>query len=378
MDDTFSGRIGLQQRVLPSYRAAFLDALANKCQGGLSVFAGKPLPTEGVKPVEQLQIARLVHSKNRYFLDPSSSMFLCWQSGFLRWLEEWQPDVLIVEANPRYPITRRAIAWMHHRGRKVIGWGLGAPPIAGAFSGLRRRERLSLLKSLDAIISYSRQGSEQYRQLRLPPERVYVASNAVALTPSIAPPPRPLEFTGGATVLFIGRLQSRKRIDLLIQACAALPIEIQPHVVVVGEGPAHEELINLAQKLYPSVEFVGEKHGAELEPYFASADLFVLPGTGGLAIQQAMAHGLPVIVAQGDGTQDDLVRAENGWQVPPDDLQALTNILLQALSDPVKLRQMGEVSYRIVAEEINVEKMVEVFIHAINDISSEENWPIDR
>jgi glycosyltransferase involved in cell wall biosynthesis len=60
------------------------------------------------------------------------------------------------------------------------------------------------------------------------------------------------------------------------------------------------------------------------------------------------------------------VRSENGWQVPPDDLKALTNILRQALSDPVKLRLMGNASYRIVAEEINVEKMVEVFIEALN------------
>ncbi len=369
MDNTFSGRLGLQQRVLPSYRTAFLDALAKVCQKGLSVFAGKPLPKEGIEPADRLQIAQFVLAKNRYFLDPSSSMFLCWQNGFLRWLEEWQPDGLIVEANPRYPVTHRAITWMHHKGRRVIGWGLGAPPIGGAFSGIRRRERLSMLHSLDAVIAYSNLGAEQYRQLGLPPERVYVASNAVAPVPSLPPPRRPLQFDKQPTVLFVGRLQSRKRVDLLIQACSALPLELQPHVIVVGEGPAREELGNLAQKIYPAVEFVGAKYGAELESYFARADLFVLPGTGGLAIQQAMAHGLPVVVARGDGTQDDLVRAENGWQTPPDNLDTLTNILLQALSDPIKLRKMGDMSYRIVSEEINVDKMVQVFIHALNDIS---------
>jgi len=370
MDVSFPGRLGLQQRVLPSYRAAFLDALAQVCQKGFSVFAGKPLTKEGIEPVEKLQIAQMVQAKNRYFLDPSSSLFLCWQNGFLHWLEEWQPDGLIVEANPRYPVTRQAISWMHHKGRMVIGWGLGAPPIGGAFSGIRRRERLSMLHSLDAVIAYSNLGAEQYRQLGLTPERVYVASNAVAPAPSFPPPQRRLQFDKQPTVLFVGRLQSRKRVDLLIQACSTLPLELQPHVVIVGDGPARDELNVIAQKLYPSVEFVGAKHGAELEPYFAHADLFVLPGTGGLAIQQAMAYGLPVIVARGDGTQDDLVRAENGWQVPPDDLDALTNILLQALSDPVRLRQMGDASYRIVAEEINVDKMVEVFIHALNDIST--------
>lgn len=368
MDDTFPGRVGLQQRVIPSYRAVFLDTLAKACKGGLSVFAGKQLPNEGIDPVDKLQSAQLVQAKNMYFLDPSSSLFMCWQNGFLDWLEDWQPDLLIVEANPRYPITRQAIAWMHHRGRKVIGWGLGAPAIGGPFAGFRGRERFNLIHSLDAIIAYSQQGAEQYRQLGFSPERVYVAFNAVDPAPHIPPPIRPTQFSEKATVLFVGRLQSRKRVDLLLQACAALPREYRPHVVVVGDGPARDEFENLARRIYPNVEFVGAKHGTELEPFFAKADLFVLPGTGGLAIQQAMAHGLPVIVAHGDGTQDDLVRDENGWQIPIDDLQALTNILHQALSDPAQLRQMGEASYRIVSEEINVDKMVEVFIQALNDL----------
>lgn len=131
------------------------------------------------------------------------------------------------------------------------------------------------------------------------------------------------------------------------------------------------ELVQLADKEYPGTEFAGPQQGAELEPYYARADLFVLPGTGGLAIQQAMAHGLPVVAAQGDGTQDDLVRTENGWRVSPDDLQALVNTLERALSDPARLRRMGEAAYHIVAEEINVEKMVQVFIGALKAVSKQ-------
>jgi glycosyltransferase involved in cell wall biosynthesis len=139
----------------------------------------------------------------------------------------------------------------------------------------------------------------------------------------------------------------------------------------VGDGPAMNEYKNLAQRIYSETEFVGAKHGAELEPYFDKADLFVLPGTGGLAIQQAMAHGLPVIVARGDGTQDDLVRRENGWQIPPDDLPGLAHVLQLALTDSTKLRRMGEASYRIVSEEINVDHMVKVFIDVLNKVCNE-------
>jgi glycosyltransferase involved in cell wall biosynthesis len=371
MGDTFPGRVGLQQRVLPSYRAVFFDSLAEKCLGGLSVFAGDPLPGEGIKAVDKLQIAQYVKAKNRYFGNPGSSIFVCWQGSFLQWLEAWQPEILIVEANPRYPTTHKAIEWMRHKERKVIGWGLGAPPIRGPLAGLRQRERLSFLSSLDAVIAYSQQGAEQYRQFGIASDRVYVATNAVEPAPTKPSPPRPSQIDGQATILFVGRLQTRKRVDLLIKACAGLPKEVQPHLIIVGEGPGREELENLGRHIYPTVEFVGEKHDAELEPYFAEADLFVLPGTGGLAIQQAMAHGLPVIVARGDGTQDDLVRSENGWQIPPDDLPGLTNLLQQALTNPTRLRRMGEASYRIVAEEINVDKMVDTFIEILNTLKKE-------
>ena len=162
-------------------------------------------------------------------------------------------------------------------------------------------------------------------------------------------------------MLFIGRLQARKRIDLLLLACAALPPHLQPSLWIVGDGPAAEDAKAMAQRVYPRTEFFGARHGIELEPFF-EADLFVLPGTGGLAVQEAMAHGLPVIVAEGDGTQDDLVRPGNGWLVPPGDLTALTQALQDAVTDVSRLRAMGWESYRIVEGEANLEKMVEVFV----------------
>ncbi len=366
--ELFPGRLGIQQRVLPAYRAVFFDALAGMCADGLSVFAGRPLEMEGIEPTSRLQVAQLREAGNRNFLNPGSAWFICWQDGFIQWLEDWQPEVLFVEANPRYPVTRKAIAWMHSHGRSVIGWGLGAPPISGPLKGVRQKQRLDLLNSLEAIIAYSHFGAQQYRQLGIPAEVIYVAPNAVERTPTEPPVRQPAHFEAQPTVLFVGRLQRRKRVDLLLQACSALPASLQPRLVIAGDGPAQGELQQLANLVYPRAEFVGAKHGGELEPFYASADLFVLPGTGGLAIQQAMAHGLPVVVAGGDGTQDDLVRSENGWQVPPDNFQALADTLRQAFAEPGKLRQMGEASYRIVAEEINVDKMVEVFVRAANEV----------
>ena len=83
-----------------------------------------------------------------------------------------------------------------------------------------------------------------------------------------------------------------------------------------------------------------------------------------------MAHGLPVIVAQGDGTQEDLVHSENGWIIPSNDKAALKDVLTQALSTPARLRQMGAESIRMVANEVNIEAMVAVFIQMALRVTS--------
>jgi len=391
---SFPGRLALQQRVLPTYRLPFFEALAASCQGGLTVFAGQPAAGESITSLDPLSGAHpapnlsLNFTANRHWRTPSSLFYLCWQARLLKWLTQEEPNALIVEANPRIRSTPAAIRWMKARQRPVLGWGLGAPAPHGPLAGLRGRGWPRFLRQFDALIAYSPLGAEQYRLQGFPAERIFVAPNAVTPRPSAPPPPRPVqEGSAGSgseawflrspaptpalttpTVLFVGRLQARKRIEDLLRATAALPAAIQPRLQVVGDGPARSALQALAQEVYPSAEFPGERTGPDLEPYFAAADLFVLPGTGGLAVQQAMAHGLPVIAAQGDGTLDALIRPANGWRVPPSDLPALSAALHTALTDIPRLRRMGAESYRIVAEEVNLEIMVDTFIDALTKL----------
>ena len=355
----FPGRLAVQQRVLPGYRAPFFDLLASACDGGMSLFTGSPRPGEGITTAKQLQIANYRLGKNLHFF--SGPFYLCYQLGLLNWLQHWNPDALIVEANPRYLSTPSAIRWMHERKRPVIGWGLGSPPVCE----LRKQRRASFIHQFDAMIAYSQRGADEYATLGFPREKIFIAHNSVSAPPSFVPDHRLLTIDR-FTILFVGRLQARKRIDSLLRACAQL--NSRPRLVIVGDGPERDALQVLAKEIYPGAEFIGAKHGEELKPYFLEADLFVLPGTGGLAVQEAMSYGLPVIVAQGDGTQDDLVRKENGWQVPPGDFDALVAVMKDALSDVARLRKMGEESYRIVKEEINIEKMVETFVTVLNSL----------
>jgi glycosyltransferase involved in cell wall biosynthesis len=354
MTKIFPNRLALQQRVLPSYRVPFFDLLAQSCES-MCLFTGMPRPVEMIASGKP-QIAKYHEAKNIHLF--SGAFYFCYQRGFINWLEEWNPDALIAEANPRYLATPSAVKWMHTHERKVVGWGLGAPKGNRVWTGF--------IHQFDAMISYSRRGADEYAALGFPREKIFVAHNSVSPAPDQKPDDRPLTIDR-ATILFVGRLQARKRVDYLLRACAEM--ESKPRLVIIGDGPERAALESFAKDVYPATEFIGAKHGAEIKPYFAEADLFVLPGTGGLAVQEAMSHGLPVIVAKGDGTQDDLVREGNGWQINPEDYGALVSTMKNALSDTARLRKMGRESFRIVSEEINIQKMADVFVDALNNVS---------
>jgi len=357
----FKGKLALQQRVLPSYRVPFFDLLAGRCEGGLSLFAGQARPGEMIAG-GTTHVAKHFEAENMHLFN--GAFYLCYQKGFVNWLAAWDPDALIVEANPRYLATSSAIRWMHARGRKVIGWGLGSPPLSGPGAGFRQMRRMQFLSRFDALLAYSQRGAEEYAALGFPRGKIFVAHNSVSPKPAFNV--QRSTFNLQPTILFVGRLQARKRVDALLRACAEM--ESKPRLLIVGDGPERATMESLAREIYPSAEFIGAKHGAELRTYFEQADLFVLPGTGGLAVQEAMSYGLPVIVAKGDGTQDDLVREQNGWQIEPENYGALVAAVKNALSEPARLREMGKESFRIVSEEINIEKMAGTFVRALNSL----------
>ena len=365
--NTIPVRIGLQQRVLPSYRIPFFDSLAEACPQGLSVFAGDPRSNEALDTGAVPMKAEYFHARNLHLFN--GILYACWQTNILQWLQEWQPQVLVMEANPRYPRSGAAIQWMHQRGGKVIGWGLGSPTPSGRLAALRLARRRKFINHFDALITYSQSGSEEYAELGFRDEMIFKAPNAVAPKPTQPLVEKAGDFRNGqAMILFVGRLQARKRVDQLIRACAQMPGNRQPFLDIVGDGPMRRDLEKLAEEIYPKIKFHGAQHGHELELLFHNADLFVLPGTGGLAVQQAMSYGLPVVVGVADGTQSDLVHEENGWMLPDPSAESLKDILLEALSDVQRLRRMGKASYKIVSQDVNLENMVAVFTQAIQKV----------
>jgi glycosyltransferase involved in cell wall biosynthesis len=357
----YDGRLAIQQRVLPNYRVPFFDTLARRCRGGLALFSGEPLAREAIPVGDLPKSAENSLGANKHIFYPGHFLYFCDQPGLIGWLKHAKPDSLILEANPRYLKNFQAISWMRKRGKPVLGWGLGVPEAAGLFSRIRAK----MLGKFDGLIAYSRRGAAEYaRTGLLRPGTIFVAHNAVSPRPTQTPA-APGSGKGSLNLLFVGRLQKRKRLDLLLQACAELPLPVRPVITIVGDGPDRSVFEKQARSSALDVTFTGALGGERLAERYRGTDLFVLPGTGGLAVQEAMSYGLPVVVAEGDGTQSDLVRPDNGWLVPPGDANALRNALQLALSDRTGLARKGAESRRITEEEINIETMADRFIEAL-------------
>jgi len=377
MTETFPGKVGLQQRVLARYRVPLFDQIALELPGGLEVFAGEPRPEEHIVADTSFRNATYVEARNRHI--GRGTLYFCWQRGYKRWLKSADLDALIIAADPRILSSYMAIRYMHSRHRPVIGWGLGT---LSASSGSARFSVLSRLRSrfyrsFDAVIAYSTKAADDYRRAGIPDERIFIAYNAVSTEAADAAQTRfPTggeevrkwrsdHGLSGTTLICVGRLISAKRLDLLIEACAVIGAGCE--LLIVGDGPERANLERLAAERFPSTKFLGYQEGDALSLAFASSDVFVLPGTGGLAIYEAMAHGKPVIVGQGDGTEADLVReGRNGQLVRPNDLGALTEAIKTYVDQPEMIVNEGLESRTIIKEEVSIEKMAATFVRALN------------
>jgi glycosyltransferase involved in cell wall biosynthesis len=320
-----------------------------------------------------------VRGRNRYL--GGEKQFLLWQSGLERWLTAYSPQMLVLEANPRYLSNMLALWRMRSRGRPVIGWTLGPAKRARRDSGWAPL-LLDYYRSFDALVTYSKAGARTFAGLGIAEDRIFVAPNAVQpgdarrvsrmLDEDATLLFRWREELGlgaGPVILFVGRLQPRKRLDLLLRACARQSREVQ--VLIVGDGPERARLEALAEEILPRTRFAGERFGLDLGICFAVADLFVMPGTGGLALQEALTYGKPVAVAEADGSQADLVQPGiNGWLLLPGDEDHLAIILEEALANPARLRTMGEMSSTIVGREATLERMGDGFLAAFREVWS--------
>jgi glycosyltransferase involved in cell wall biosynthesis len=164
-------------------------------------------------------------------------------------------------------------------------------------------------------------------------------------------------------ILFAGKLETKKRPRDLVSAFGQAG-QRDTTLLMVGNGELEEELRGKAETLKAEMRKRDsrtrgqQQHGARVvfAPFqnqsqmprtYAAADLFVLPsyGTGetwGLAVNEAMCMGLPVIVSDHVGCAQDLVHpGRNGLVFPAGDVAALAGALREAFADGARLKAWG-------------------------------------
>jgi glycosyltransferase involved in cell wall biosynthesis len=139
-------------------------------------------------------------------------------------------------------------------------------------------------------------------------------------------------------VLFVGKLVDRKRPLDALHAVAGLRREGVPvEMTFAGSGELQAELEAAARNSGVPAAFLGFVNQSRMPEIYAAADLIVLPSDGsetwGLAINEAMACGVPAVVSDAVGCGPDLVEPERtGAVFPLADVAALAGALKRVLA----------------------------------------------
>ena len=159
------------------------------------------------------------------------------------------------------------------------------------------------------------------------------------------------ERTGDGAVLSVGRLSAEKGIDTLIRACSLAPAR---PLRIAGDGPLSEPLRELARELADdTTRFLGQLDGADVLREIDLASVVAFPARGyenmPLAIVEAMARGVPVVVTDIGGSPEIIADSGGGLTVPPDDPAALRRAI-DRFDDPSFNAEVGADGVRRVAE----------------------------
>jgi len=205
------------------------------------------------------------------------------------------------------------------------------PEMAARFADTERRA----LRAVSLVIVTGRATLPLLTHYDLPRSRV------VVIEPGTNPAPL-ARGSGGSPfqLLCVATLNQGKGHELLITALAALPSRNWQLTCAGGltrHPPTVERVRAIIEKcrLNDHVVLTGDLDADTLETCYDRSDLFVLATlreTYGMAVAEALAHGLPV-VSTTTGAIPDLVGSEAGLLVPPGSISALTDALARFIND---------------------------------------------
>jgi len=210
------------------------------------------------------------------------------------------------------------------------------------------------LRRVGAVIVHTRSygitsGSLRGRELTVIPSVVDLDRFRPGLDPG--PLRTTLRLDGKRVLVFTGRLVPHKGVNVLLEALTELPSDVV--LLVIGAGPRLPSLRTLARRLdvEDRVRFCSTVTDEELPHYLALADVFAFPSQNrlegfGLAVAEAMAIGLPVVVADMPGVREVIEPGVEGLLVEPLIAKDVAAKVRTILDDPALGRRMGAAGRR--------------------------------
>lgn len=262
-------------------------------------------------------------------------------------LNSWKPDALLLFGYA-YASHMGALAWARRRNIPVIFRG-----DSHLIGRARPRPHVALLLKLlyrqFAAVTYVGQANRAYfESFGVPDERLFFAPHAVdsdRFMPTVesertaASIRSKLGISSGTRVLlYAGKLIQGKQPRELLQAFVKVDVP-STALLFVGSGAEQASLHEIAQtSKRRNVYFLPFANQSEMPSIYQIGDIFALPSRGlyetwGLAVNEAMHMGLPALVSDRVGCQQDLVEDEvTGWVFKATDTQHLEQQLRRALT----------------------------------------------
>jgi glycosyltransferase involved in cell wall biosynthesis len=222
-----------------------------------------------------------------------------------------------------------------------------------------------LYRQLDTIVFDSQLAMDEFLSTgpAIGREKLRVIFNAVVMPEKLVP----ADVRGKhgipqdeLVVMYHGRLDPEKGIDVLIEAVALLR-DLPFRLVLVGRGS--EEYTAHLQQLIADRQLTGKVVMAgflsAVLPYVAAADIGVLPSIVpegcSLSAQEHLSQGHPIIATNNGGQREYIVDGSNGLLVPPGDAQALAGALTRLIGNEALRRQMGRQARADYDDHLNYE-----------------------
>ncbi len=202
-------------------------------------------------------------------------------------------------------------------------------------------------RQFDRVLVSARSYRSELEAMRIDPERMGEFPHGVD-TSRFRPDrrraailPRPVA-QGRPHLLYVGRLAAEKNLDLLFD-CLPLVRERLPdaRLTLIGDGP---ERARLEARAPTGVEFRGYLEGDALADAYAGADLFVFPSrtdTFGNVVLEALASGLPAVVAAEGGPAEQIVDSGAGRVADGSSPAAFAHAILRIAEDPALRAALG-------------------------------------